>query len=122
MYFSICLQPIEEVFVEDESTNETTRASTDDIFAAEADFDQFDGAHREEDEKHSKVMRRLSPASVQRNEFEYNAKSRCDRQQFSQFVCASLNHLTERNALNAMMEIQGVLTKYRLASLPNNCK
>lgn len=54
-----------------------------------------------------------------RNETKNQKLPKCERQQFSQFVFASLNQLPDRNALKAMMDIQSVLTKYRLASLPD---
>lgn len=97
------LQPIEEVYIEDESTTETTRAISDDVFADE--FDSYFEQHGAAEEEEKQAVERKLP--------------KCEREQFSQLVYASLNQLSDRNALQAMMDIQGVLTKYRLASLPN---
>lgn len=116
-FFLSSLQPIEEVYIEDESTTETTRAISDDVFAEEFDSYFTQQGAAEEDGKHSGA--RYSSTSAKRNGSDDQKLPKCERKQFSQLVYASLNQLTDRNALQAMMEIQGVLTKYRLASLPN---
>lgn len=41
-----------------------------------------------------------------------------ERQLFGQLVAAALEKLSERDAVSAMMDMQTIITKYRLASLP----
>lgn len=114
------LQPIEEVYIEDGSTTETNGALSDDLFTDE--FDDFSGQYdnAESEGKHSSLMHSSTSKTANRNETQQKNIPENERQQFSQFVYASLNQLSDRNALNAMFDIQGVLTKYRLASLSDN--
>lgn len=118
--FVFLLQPIEEVYIEDGSTTETNGALSDDLLTDE--FDDIAGPYEtaESEGKHSSLMHSSTSKMVNRNESEQKNLPENERQQFSQFVYASLNQLSDRNALNAMLDIQGVLTKYRLASLSDN--
>lgn len=87
----------------------------DDVFADGFDsyFDEIGAA---ETEKRSSYIA-LPSTSVTQIGTNEKKMPRCERQQFSQFVNASLNQLSDRSALRAMMDIQAVLTKYRLAAL-----
>lgn len=115
--FSFCpLQSIEEIPTgtttatsEDESTSDAPKSSTEDIFAEE--FDKFLGEYDVDE---------FGETPSKRSRTKENSMRKDERHLFSQFVYASLNHLSDRNAVNAMLDIQGVLTKYRLASMPDD--
>lgn len=112
---SFLTQNIQEVFVEDEELDQFDMTETFHESSVNVSNDESNQSNSIQFKEVDRI------ADNQGNGLTANRNlPSCERQQFSHLVYASLSQLTDRDALNAMMEMQATLTKYRLAAMPDN--